>query len=206
MKKLLFCLLAGWVFGLMFFRCSSSRPPTTTEPPAAPLSIGGIIERDSTGKLVDSVVAQPPPRLEQKTPFLARIFSKNTDSKPQAHVLAGAASASRKCKNCAYYTVAGPATITTAAKKATILGDGAVLAEKKATAAKADSGAVLDVATTGKGPAAAGPGATATEVKPGFPWGKVLGGAAGILAVGAALYFGWPLLLAAFRRKKDEQA
>ena len=205
-----FLYLAALLLGLsgciLAVSCSTSRPSADTSPLTTPLTIGGLIPRDSTGKRVDSIVVEPHRSLVDKvlgrepTSKKVLISSKST---PEISRL----SVGKKATVQVFYA---PATVTNAAKKATILGDGAVLAEKKATAAKADSGATVQVSASQKGPATTA-GRDAAVSLPATPsWLDNLTGPLGYVvgAVVLLLFLAYcgPLLLAAFRRKKDEQA
>ena len=208
-------LLFGWVLGACLCSCSTARrllPPPANHAAEAELPM-------SLGVPVDSLIPQKPtPEVVQKSPGLGIFSRKKPHSSMGGQIKAGAETHTnatylpRKCKGCTFNTVLGNQ--TNAAKKAqAATGTGAALtvAGKKAgPIIKADSAASVQVASSKAGPAQAGHDNTATTVaKRGLlagllhwlPWGL------GIAAVGAAAWFGlpvvWPLLLAAFRRKKS---
>lgn len=159
-------------------------------------------------------MASLPPELVKvdKPSVISRLFKKSngTTSQIASQAIEGQF-ASKKCKGCTIVYSAGPATVTTTtvgkkATAATAEGAVAVAAEKKAgPVVLADSGAVVQVAASHKGPAAAaGRDATATTIKPPTPWLKYGLWAAGALA-GYWLIFGGggALVLALFRRNKS---
>jgi hypothetical protein len=118
----------------------------------------------------------------------------------------------RKCKGCTFNVVAGNQ--TNAAKKATATaGDDASVVQagrKAGPVVLADSGAVVQVATSKKGQAAAaGRDASQRQTKAGLPWARIVMGAVGGGFLIWVLFFGGGgMLLALWRKNKpaDNQA
>jgi len=206
MKRFLFYVLATWVILLACFGCRTARPvaidpPETAYPSAdtARTRLGHVVQVRA-----DSLVVQPYRTL------LAKVLRRPAPAKTYQ------AATIRAGKKATITIYAAPATITTAARNATIATGGAVAAGKQARGPliRADSGATVQVATSAKGPAsAAGHDASATQTKPGGTttwqaWLLRAGLAALAGFVCVALWFGlpllWPWLLALFRRGKND--
>lgn len=203
MKRLLFYLLVGWTIAAALASCRTTQPT-----PGRDLSRAEgtpYVAQPDSGK-GNPEITPPGPPLEQKTGFLGLFGKKNTPSKPETKIIAGAQPGPRKCKGCNIYYAPATVTTNTAAKNATA-GTGAT-GGGKADGPVAGMGATAtDNTKAGQrgGAAATAPNATATAttIKPPAPWLKYGLWAAGALGLYWVLFGGGgALLLALFRRNK----
>lgn len=181
--------------------CRTARPAPVVQADAAPAT-AMLARRDTTARPPDSVVVLPHRSLLDKA-------LRRTPARAHGQL----AQLGRIGKKAIITIYNAPATITNAGKKAQVLAAGAtVQARKSGAVLRADSGATLDYAVA-KNQAAAGRDIGQTMPAPPPKRGFLAGLGAGIggwlvpimaaWALAAALWFGWPLLLAWFRRRKS---
>jgi hypothetical protein len=191
--------------GLALASCTTTKPKSL--PPAEPIGLDTAPPTDLGTTPPKMVVARP-----------ASVFDKLLGRTPKPWVVQpitahrapdiGNGPVPRKCKGCVFNQVAGNQ--TNAGKKATATAgdDASVLqAGKKAgPVVLADSGATVQVATSGKGQAAAAGKDVSqqqTTTKAGLPWARIVMGAVGGGFLIWVLFFGGGgVLLALWRKNK----
>jgi len=208
MKRLLFLLLCGWVIAAACLGCRPARP---TPAPVAAADAAATAQAPPDSAVRQQRLTEAAKKPVQKSGILGLFSKKNPASSLETHIIAGARTGTRKCKGCTI--VYGNATV--AAKKAAIAAEGAVVAGKVKAPISTGSGDVVSQPKATQAAAAHGDGNTLGQTMPapppkrGFLAG--LGAAVGayvvpvivVACIGAAVWFGWPVLLAWWRRRKQ---
>lgn len=216
MKHLLFRILVGFslaaaILGPLLYGCRTARPAPVAAAAGAATAQAGTLPR------LDSVVVQPPRSLLDKALDRQNVASslKNVASDR----LSGGKLRS-KCKGCTFNIVAGDQTNSQTAKKGqSATGPAAALTNVEHARAPVTTGpgnatdqrkATQAAASSGSGPI--GQTMPAPPPKRGFLAG--LGAAVGayvvpvlvVAALGADVWFGWPVMLTWWRRRKQAQS